>query len=603
MAINRRPASGEDDALVDAILKGGGSSSGSSDMDSEVDAILGASGSPAESEVYGPPSPNGIMDSLTPAPPPIAKEAPSKLWSAAKGIAHGVTLGGIDEAEGALGTITGEGYGPRRDKFRASHEEARLNPKSYMVGEIIGGVAASKVIPGSPFVKALGEGAAYGFGSSEGGLGARVEGAQRGAAAGLGGYALGKGIQKVAPSVKDYLSKKLLGRAEKKMDLAVEEATMQAGGKTKGVRDRLTNTTKYPRTANPKSPAFENRAEEIGNELIVDQSVVAPGVAKAIGKKRMMGPVTSAENIATRAEAAREYLGEKIGKYAESLDSQFENLKRTSEAGAPDVASHIKQSRAKMALDLYPNPQGIVNRLKKLQNQWAGESSAHAQWSPKLEKHIVWFEEQAQKYAGKPVPFATAEKWKRRLYAVIDENRKDPLQMTENKVIQNVARAVKHEIHDSIERIAQTTQQGDILTPFIEIKRKYGLMDDIYELSTDWVERRDKGNLKFGLRELLFGVMGTGLGDGALEKMGWALGLMGLSRGAKKYGHAINSSAAQVGAAGALKANEIQKYLLNKAGQAAPAVGSATGRTEEAQDYFRQWFGSEKFRKENANTQ
>lgn len=600
MRFNRKPADGEMDNLVDSILSSSPTSSGySGSMDSEVDNILGGSSNEeALGETQGPPSPAGIMHALDTPPPVSKKAAPSKLLSLGKGIAHGISLGGIDEAEGALAPLTGETYEQRRDKFRQSHAEARKNPKTYMLGEGIGGYALSKILPGSPLIKAIGEGAVYGFGSSEGGAGNRLQGAASGAAGGVIGHTAGKAISKVAPRVKDYLSKKLLSRAETKMDAATELATMQAGGKTKGVRDRLMNKQKYPRTANPRSPEFENRAEEIGNELIIDQSVTAPGVAKAIGRKRMMGPLTPAEDIATRAEAAREFLGEKIGQYTKALDSQYENLKRMSEnLQGDDLKSFAKHSQSKMALDLYPNPSGIVNRLRKLQTEWSSKSSAHAQWSGKLEPHIKWFEAQAQKYQGKSVPFTKAEEWKRRLYDVIDENRKDPLQMTENKIIQNVARAVKHEIHDSIENISKVTQQKNILEPFIEMKRKYGLMDDIYELSTDWVERRGKGNLKFGLRDMLSAGVGASVGQGGqINKLMWAMAFMGMSKGAKKYGPALGSTLSRHSADRALRTNEIQKYLMNKTQKTAPQIGSALGRTEEAQDHFKKWFGSQQFR-------
>lgn len=139
-------------------------------------------------------------------------EAPSELESGVRGAVQGSTLGFSDEIQGALqglwDSLTTEeklavAYAKRRDDARKANELAEaVNPKSYMAGEIGGGLA-SAVAGGAAGLSLKGASVAGRLGA------AALEGAGYGAAQGLG-YSK---ADDVAGMVKDTASGAAVGGA------------------------------------------------------------------------------------------------------------------------------------------------------------------------------------------------------------------------------------------------------------------------------------------------------------------------------------------------------------------------------------------------------
>lgn len=138
---------------------------------------------------------------------PMERFAESRPMSAIAGVGQGVSMGFNDELAGAAAAIIpgGDGYGEARDKVRqANNALSEMHPKSFMAGELGGGLASGGAGMGrnalsTGYRQAVAQGAktgavyggAYGVGTAEGGMSNRLQGGGVGAlAGGLGGAAL-----------------------------------------------------------------------------------------------------------------------------------------------------------------------------------------------------------------------------------------------------------------------------------------------------------------------------------------------------------------------------------------------------------------------------
>lgn len=135
------------------------------------------------------------------------KEAPSKLESFVRGAVDTASLGYDDEFGAAVvAPFKDETYQELRDKIRSDKNNAReSNPKSYLAGNVVGGVASAVAIPGASTIKGAATlGAVQGLGESnadltEGEFGQAAIDSAKGAAIG-GGVAYG--VPKVLEGVK-----------------------------------------------------------------------------------------------------------------------------------------------------------------------------------------------------------------------------------------------------------------------------------------------------------------------------------------------------------------------------------------------------------------
>jgi hypothetical protein len=135
------------------------------------------------------------------------KAATSKLESFGRGVLDTVSLGFDDELGAAVvAPFKDETYSELRDKIRSDKNNAReSNPKTYLAGNVVGGVASAVAVPGGSSIRgAAALGAAQGLGESdadltEGEFGEAAIDSATGAA--IGG-AMAYGVPKVISGVK-----------------------------------------------------------------------------------------------------------------------------------------------------------------------------------------------------------------------------------------------------------------------------------------------------------------------------------------------------------------------------------------------------------------
>ncbi len=246
---------------------------------------------------------------------PAADTGPGELSSLGRGLAQGASFGLRDEAAGALQSPSGalkeiankfgahfsdediEQYRRERDASRGLDKEAKeANPKSFLAGELGGGVATSFVpgvglAEGAGLLKTAGsaalQGAAFGVGGSEGeniGQIARdaAVGAGAGAVGGAAGFGLGKALAKGAE-----LGGNFINRAADPLAAKAESLAVKATGAT-----------------GRQSAQF---SDDAGRELL-DRGLVKFGDTPA--------------NIASRVEGASDSAGRAIGDSLEQLESK-----------------------------------------------------------------------------------------------------------------------------------------------------------------------------------------------------------------------------------------------------------------------------------------
>lgn len=190
----------------------------------------------------------------------IKEETPTvtELESGLIGAGEGASLGFMDEALGAAVNPVGaaktlankfggefndkdvEEYLKWRDATRKVSKTAEeANPKSFMAGNLGGGIATSLLIPGSGITNLAAQGAAQGIGSSEGDTAVDLAiaggaGAGIGAIAGKGGELLEQGVTKVGPMIKEGLES-IGGKATSTIGKGIESTAKGALTKVGGL--------------------------------------------------------------------------------------------------------------------------------------------------------------------------------------------------------------------------------------------------------------------------------------------------------------------------------------------------------------------------------
>jgi hypothetical protein len=237
----------------------------------------------------------------------------SNLESGAMGLAQGTSLGFADELGGAAKTaidvVAGNAsfsqisdqYKKNRDLLRKEFKEAEKdNPKSFMAGDITGGVATT-LIPGLNVAKGLG--AAVKVGALAGGASAlgRTEeediqdqlvdtlmGAGFGAAAGGVGYGIGKGFDKAGK----FVGEKIKSGGESELMRALGFTSMTAKknldrvAKSKGISNIEMLGEVIEETAPDGKAIFSPLRGENGQFTALRETVDAygKGIAEIVGK-------------------------------------------------------------------------------------------------------------------------------------------------------------------------------------------------------------------------------------------------------------------------------------------------------------------------------
>jgi len=195
-------------------------------------------------------------------------EKPSQLEAGARGLAQGATLGFGDElygaGRGALEKMSPSEstkdmslkdlYQMYRDSQRAKNKSAeQAYPKTYLAGNVVGGIAPMALTGGS-LPAAVGAGAAMGLGSSEadltqGDIGGAAKDTAIGAGLGLAGGMAGKGLEAVGQKVLKPMAGKLaegaLGGASKEGrnvgQTVLDENALPLMGGSKATKDAIQN--------------------------------------------------------------------------------------------------------------------------------------------------------------------------------------------------------------------------------------------------------------------------------------------------------------------------------------------------------------------------
>ena len=231
-------------------------------------------------------------------PKPVGREGGvlEDVGAGISGLADGLTFGFSDEIQSGLNAVLpldrltrpetasmwdeGSSF---KDAYNKNLEMKRARDKYdeqenfglRMGGQIPGAIAmgigtggASTGLRGAGL--AVGEGAAYGFGSGEGGVQNRATGAAVGAAGGLAGYGIGRGISRT-------LAPKTSVAARELMNEGIDQTPGQLmGGVAKTVEDKLTSvpligdaiTAAQGRSIESFNKAAINRAlKHVGREL------------------------------------------------------------------------------------------------------------------------------------------------------------------------------------------------------------------------------------------------------------------------------------------------------------------------------------------------
>lgn len=264
-------------------------------------------------DILGPPP------AATAAPPAAEppKEAPGQAESFLRGAKQGVTLGFGDELTGAIESLfTDKSYKQARDEARANDKAAQAaNPKTFMAGDLAGGVATS-FVPGLGIAKGASTlamagkaalmGAASGLGNSDkediGGQlqDAAVSGALSGATAGV--------IGKVVRGAPERVEKRLLGNITEGATATQRDRVVgRAGSKAEEVLNAIKGDKAIAAAGdNPHQllPAIENALDTTGQKLDKAIDRGAPVlVSDVLGKVEGIAQRLSADP--GKADAAR----------------------------------------------------------------------------------------------------------------------------------------------------------------------------------------------------------------------------------------------------------------------------------------------------------
>ncbi len=304
---------------------------------------------------------------------PVDPNAPGYVESLARGGLQGASFGLSDEAIGFLESLwSDKTYEQARDESRAANEAARTaNPKTYLAGEIGGGVA-STFVPGV--------GAAHGA-STAAKLGrAAIEGGIAG-----GGYSEAKDAGGVA---KDVVLGAGLGGAIGAAGMAASAGLRAAALKiARGAPDRATKrivqeivSATNPKQRNALLGESGIKAERVGKLVLEDDELFAAH----------RNPVQFVDTIDTKLTDA-----------AKPLDQLFEQVDKLDPGMDPRPAIKTIQRYADNARKAFkPNvaaafDQAAESRLALLEGQLVDETGKHF---PVLEKGIKRDWSEKQKY-------------------------------------------------------------------------------------------------------------------------------------------------------------------------------------------------------------
>lgn len=438
-----------------------------------------------------------------------AMESNNPMWkSAALGASQGASMGWGDEGAGLVAGVgkdlmaghfpTMDSYRGARDSFRNTIDESKkVNPKTFIAGEIAGGIATSPLMGEATIPRMIGMGAAQGMGNSNADL-TRGEYGQAAVDTGIGG-GLG-GVFGV------------LGKAFSPN--AAEEVAQTRAAKALGYTKRFL-----------KKPKDLKRAKEVGQTML-DEGVITP--------------LAGAEEMAGRVSGLAEKSGSEIGKYLKGVGTGFdpnkaiaeiETLRPPQHGGDYDVV-HNALDRAIETIKAHGSGPLDFNEANKLKGllQEAGKFNSNSEALNIGTRRMA-----AGKFRGS-----------------MDQQLDDIA--SNQHVLQTSPMAPEGSIPTTSGGAyqAKTPMQSKAeLQGFLKNKKVYGATQDAEKALSNRISS-EAGNKTIGLTD----VIAAGSEVAAGSPMG-ALGLVGLKRGAERYGNQTVSFAAN-------KAAKVSKQAVAK---------------------------------------
>lgn len=285
---------------------------------------------------------------------PVASDV-SELSSLGRGLAQGATFGLRDEGAGALASPSGalkeiankfgagysdqdvSDYEKERDASRQLDATAKAaNPKSYLGGEIGGGVATS-FVPGLGLAgdtsllgaagSAAAQGAAYGVGGSESdNIGGLARDAAVGAGTGAAGGAIGHAAGGILANGIDAAGN-LISKAAPGLENAADNLAVNATGAT-GRQSMKFSDDAGRQLLNRGLVRFGDNAKNIGNRIADASDQSGQAIGQALSDLDAKGVKASVENVANSIEGKIKELNQIPGneKTISQLRNELDNL-------------------------------------------------------------------------------------------------------------------------------------------------------------------------------------------------------------------------------------------------------------------------------------
>lgn len=480
--------------------------------------------------------------------------------SAIAGATQGATLGFGDELYGAfrggIKALARKGpFSDNYEKYRNQNREynkqaAADNPKSYIGGNLAGGVAVSSLLPvaaGAGIVKtglhAAALGGVAGLGASEGNLSTPEktselasdvgQGVLIGGALGAAGKAVSKGIDSLKPSnLNAYANKRALSAA---------------GFMTKDMKKL--------------SP---EQQQQIGQQLRDSKIVTA---------------FSSLDDVAERSAAAKESSGQAIGKAIDTIDDHVKGLISGIDSGKilQGASDQQKAVAKKYVSDNFQfNMQKVGERIRSelvepnsdnplIKNELARLTGLADDFSSKGAKSLS-FGNYIKSTQGKQTRFQSEtipEEFKQDVYRILKEEIENTVAKTGN--LEGGIAALTGN-GTSLGNVAARNKQA--LGDYEGAKKLYGAATSAEKAATDSLGRTN-ANRTFGLTDYLAGLGGMGMTGEPVT--GITLGV--LNKAARKYG-----ASTQMAAAGKL-ADTIKAVQGVTTDKLAEAIGGAISKT------------------------
>lgn len=487
-----------------------------------------------------------------------------------RGAAQGASFGFADEiTAGGEALITGKPYREALKESRANYDAARAdNPKTYLGGNLAGGVATS-LIPGVGFAK-----------------GASAV-ANIGKAAVLGGAA-GAGLSEANP----LESPDQLKEFGKDIGKGAAIGGLAQGGF--GLLGRSANALKPSELRKLSNVKALKSAGAIGSDLKKLGPERVQEIGEEMHKQGMVRAFKSLEDMAASATSAKAKAGDAIGTALSSVDDLVSQAKQLVDEGA--FGANLPEQGKKALKDsidkqfqfnmgrigrriqkeiIEPNSQNplLKGEMTKL-GSIADDFMSSGTTSLKQGGAIKATQGKVTNFNSDTVPQA----FKKEIYGIIKTELDDIVAK-----VGNLEAGVGRAGGKSLGPLDTAARNRSVSDAYQGAKKTYGAAKEVEKIAKDRLGQT-QGNNEFGLPDIIIGAGGLASGS-----PGAAVALGGGSKLARKYGDSVMS-------VGARKAAEIiektprlfgrfAKILEDAANKGAPALESTHLALMKEPDY------------------